>query len=74
MGTFLFLSPSNGASLEDQMVQLVRYSSICQEGRKIKDFVYDFLALVDDLDYSNNVDLKEVFNTCLTMLSSLGRW
>ncbi len=65
MGIFLFPSPNSWGSVRDQMVQIIQRVSLCQRGADIQDFACDFLAVINDLDYQDNNDLKEVFNSCL---------
>lgn len=65
MGIFLFPSHSCWGSFKDQVVWIIQHLSVRQRGSDIRDCACDFLVVVNDLDYEDNCDIKEVYNRSL---------
>lgn len=65
MGIFLFSSPPSWGSAKQHMVHLIQQLFLRQRETDVRVFAYDFLFAVNEVDYSDNADLKEIFNNCL---------
>jgi len=62
MCIFPFPFPSCWGSFKDQVVWIIQHLSLRQKGADLRECTCDFLVVVNDLDYEDNCDIKEVFN------------